>query len=417
MLSNPKGFDDKDPSDSIRYYEAIETVRKVYERFGFYPLYTPAVEYKDVLSAKVYGEENQKERFDIEGEDFSLRYDLTVPMARYVAMRKDIKLPFKRYQIAQVWRKEEPQLLRTREFTQADVDIVGSESTYAELECMFASLIALEELGIEEYKILINSRQIATSLLDSFGVEKSLQVQSLRIIDKASKIGESAAVEQMNALLKDAKKAEEIIDFIFRPEEEKLEKVSAKIGNPKDAEKVRWVIDKLNDLGINGEALFDPSLVRGLDYYTGIVWEFKYYKEKGPLPSIGGGGRYDNLIGTLSGRKIPAVGSSLGIDRILGLNRENGKKTLSKVFVAYIEGSEEYAYSIAKKMREAGINVDFALKSQSISKHLDYANWLGIDYVVIVGEKEEKEGKITLRDMKKGSEELLGINEAIELLG
>ncbi len=421
MISTPRGMRDYSFEEAMFINAIISKIESVFKRFGFAPIITPSIENDNVLNAKNYGEEAGKEIFGIEGEDASLRYDFTMPMARYVAMNKDLQMPFKRYQIGTIWRKEEPQLMRTREFIQADVDIVGSTKISSDAEVLGATAIACDEAGFENYVIHLNSRILLNEILDMFNIDKEKHAAALRQIDKLYKIGSQQVVENLKQAGIEEKTANQIVAFISPENEEKsIEELTAYSQKAKEEmNKVQKLIEMVKSYGIDGGIKLDISLVRGFDYYTGFIWEFVVEKEGSRLPSIGGGGRYDNLIGLLSGsRLIPATGSSIGITRLFELTYEETKvKTYSQVFVAYISEEDfDYAFGVAKSMRNAGINTDLNLLDRSISKQLEYASSMGIPYTIIIGKQERAQGKLRLRDMSTGEEELLDINAVIQKL-
>ncbi|MGC8629215.1 MAG: histidine--tRNA ligase [Candidatus Micrarchaeia archaeon] len=424
MLSLPRGTRDYSPEEAIFINAMLEKTENVFRRFGFSPLFTPAIETNAVLNAKSnYGEEFAKEIFSIEGEDSSLRYDFTVPLSRYVAMNKDLSLPFKRYQIGQIWRKDEPQFMRQREFIQADVDIVGSKEVESDAEVVAACATALDEIGLEDYTMHVNSRVLLENALLMFKIPQDKKRGVLTALDKLYKIGSD---QVLSILVKDLgieeKAANSIISFISSGDiNEKFDALSA--FSPQAKEEIKkW--ERLEDLvssyGAKGELRFDLSLVRGFDYYTGFIWEFAVEKEGKRLPSVVGGGRYNQLIGKFlkTDTPLPATGASIGISRLFEiLYQKTNIKTYADVFIANV-GPEDYEFALkaCNELRASGINVDINVSQRGLSKQLDYAASLGIPFVLIVGEQERKQGKLRLRDMSDGTEELLDIDGAIEKL-
>jgi len=421
MLSLPRGTRDFSPEEAMFISNMVETAERIFRRFGFVPLITPSLELLDILNAKTYGESSTKEIFKIEEEPIGLRYDFTVPMSRFVSMNKDLALPFKRYQIGSIWRKEEPQRMRSREFIQADVDIVGSKDIASDAEVIAASAAVLDELGVNNYTVHLNSRIVLEGILKLFKVPEAKFQDTIRAIDKMYKISNEEVKAQLAALGISQQTASEIIDFVSSEDTEKnLNTLSASVeGVKEEVANMLKLAELVKGYGINGRIVIDLSLARGLDYYTGFVWEFKLEQEGGHLPSIGGGGRYDNLIGILrgKGKAIPATGSSIGISRLFEvLYEETGKKTYAKVFVANAGIGIEEVLSAAKELRIRGINTDVNVLPRSLSKQLSYAAAIGVDYVVIIGENEAKQGKVKLRDMLTGKEELLSIDEAVKYI-
>jgi histidyl-tRNA synthetase len=417
----PRGVKDLSPSEAISMNYVIAIVEEVFKRFGFRPLFTPSFENLDVLNAKAYGDESTKEIFSIDGEEAGLRYDFTVPLARYISMNKDLVLPFKRYQIGNIWRKEEPQHMRYREAVQADVDIVGSSDIDSDAEVIAANALAIEELGIREYTFLVNSRVLIYDILAHFKIPKEKQTDALRAIDKIQKVGKEEVLEQLSKSGIKSEMGEELLSFICQESsnDEKLERMSGEIeGAKEEVGKMQKLLALLSEYKINGNVKVDLSLARGLNYYTGFIWEFVVEKDGKRLPTMAGGGRYDGLMGIYSKRNLPAVGSSLGISRIFDLiSSKNEIRTYAKVFIAYLnEQNRGYAINAANMLRGNGIYVDLNSTSRSLSKQLEYAGSLRIKRVIILGNKERESNKVRLRDMDTGEEELISLQEAIEKL-
>ncbi len=420
--NTPRGVRDFSPAQAISLRYISEVVEEVFKRFGFYPIETPALENLSILNAKAYGDESVEEIFKVEGEETGLRYDFTVPLARYVASNKDLTLPFKRYQIGTMWRNEEPQKMRYREAMQADIDIVGSAEIESDAEIIAASALAIEELGIQNYVIVLNSRQILQQIQSYFKVPAEKQVETLRVLDKIQKMSRDQIIKPLSDLGLKVNVAEEMLNFIEQEasNEEKLERVGANIGDgaKADVAKFQELLAILEDYKLKGKIVIDFSLARGLNYYTGFIWEFIVEQDGKRLPSIGGGGRYDSLIGMYSKKNIPATGSSLGITRIFDLlNVGKGAKTYAKVYIAYLgPKNRSYALNIANTLRGNGVYVDVNTTTRNLSKQLEYAGSLQIPNVVIVGDQEREANKLKLRNMTSGEEELISLQEAIEKL-
>ncbi len=417
----PRGTRDFAPSQAIAMDEITSVVAEVFRRFGFYPIMTPALELTKVLTAKAYGEGQTKEMYVIEGSESALRFDLTVPLARYMAMNKDTPLPFKRYQIGPVWRKDEPQRMRSREFMQADIDIVGSAEVQSDAECIAASLTAIESLGITNYRLLLSSRPILVSVIGLFKIAQDKSQTAIRLIDKMPKIGASETIAQLKEAGIDGNAAQQLVSFITErmSNEEKLSKVAANAPDSKpEAHRLSALIAALGRYGLKGEIEIDFSLARGLDYYTGAIWEAVVEIEGSRQPTIVAGGRYDNLIGIYSKAPAPAVGSSIGLSRIFDLIEGRAlRKSYAAAFIAQIgQENTQYATDAATALRGAGIRVDLNVTTRGISKQLEYASSLGIHYVIIVGNKEREAGKLRVRDMLDGTEALLDMSQTIEKL-
>jgi histidyl-tRNA synthetase len=421
QLGTPRGVRDFGPSEAISLKYMTGVIEEIFKRFGFSPLDTPAIENLSILDAKAaYSDEQNKEIFKLDGEEAGLRYDLTVPLARYVASNRDIVLPFKRYQIANSWRKDEPQRLRYREFVQADVDVIGSAEPDSDAEVIAATLLAIEELGITEYALLINSRQLLQNLLEFFKVPKDKETGAIRILDKLQKIGREGVLKQLKELGVDSKAVQSLLEFVEKEgdNETKLERLRTGVsGTEGEASKMDELLGLLKPYGFRGRIAVDFSLARGFDYYTGFVWEVVMEEDGKRLPTIVSGGRYDKLIGTYSDRSIPAVGSSIGLSRIFDLiGGKTATKTSALVFVAFVGDNKAYAASVANALRAQGIYTDLNYTKRNLSKQLEYAGALGMRYAAIVGDKERAASKINLRDMLKGSEEMLTVQEATERL-
>ena len=415
LKSTPKGMRDFLPGDMIIRKQVFELIESVYKKYGYRPLETPAMEYLEVLKAKA-GEGIEGEIFEVEGSTgenkYGLRFDLTVPLARIASNNAEPK-PFKRYSISQVWRKEEPQRGRFREFWQADVDIVGSKEMRADAEIISVAREVVMRAGFTKPRILINNRKIMDAIVEKLDLGDSGN-KILRILDKIDKNGRDAVREELKKVVGEvaAKKILKLVQM-EGTNEEKLAQVE-----PICVEGVEELRDLINLC--NFEVEVDLALVRGLGYYTGPVFEIQISEEIG---SIAGGGRYDGLL-ELYGQKDCATGISIGIERLITLmkerkeqEKETNLKTYTKIFVACVK-PESYLYSmkVANELRNAGISTETDLNNRNLRKQMEYANSLGIPYVIVIGEKEEKEKKVTLKDMKSGEEKVLSISEAIKTL-
>ncbi len=407
MKLTPKGMRDIGPEDMYVREEVLERIRSAFRRFGYRPLETPAMEYLDTLRAKA-GSEVDKQIFVIEGNEYGLRFDLTVPLARF-ASSTDAPKPFKRYAIDVVWRKEEPQRGRFREFYQADADIIGSASMRCEAELLTLARDLCISFGFDRPKILINSRKILEGIAAKIGLVGESKGEVFRVLDKLDKIGEAEVEKLLYEII--GNRAGELLQIIRAKGDNAAKLALAANYSEEGAAEISSILS-LCDF----EVEFDLFLVRGLGYYTGPVYEIKLSDSIGTVMA---GGRYDNLLGVY-GQASPAVGISVGIERLVTLISERGmsaKKTDSEVVVAAVK-PEFYKASAkaAAGFRAAGIPCETDLNERNLRKQFEYANALGIKFVAIIGEREVKENKVTLRDMLAGKEELLGMDEAVARL-
>ncbi len=427
-LLTAKGMRDFAPQEKILRNKVVEKLVRVFERYGYVPLETPIVERFDVLSAKyAAGEASDamKETFRLKDQgdrDLGLRFDLTVPFSRFVGMNPNLKMPFKRYQIGEVFRDGPIKLGRYREFWQCDVDFVGSENMISDAEIVKLSLDAFKELGLNAY-LVINNRKLLQGLLIDCGVDESKLEQVIIIIDKLAKIGPKGVADELEKLGLPSSVIESINDvFIIKgTNTEVLEKLGKKVVCPLAVEglkELKELYSYLDDESIKN-VVINISLARGFAYYTGTVFE-GYLRESEIKSSICGGGRFDDMIGMYLGskEKYPACGISFGLDviseamKLQGLGKD---KTVSKVYIIPI-GCVKECFKIAQQLRDAGINTDMDIVGRNISKNMKYANTLSIPYVVIVGEEEMKQQKVKLRDMKSGKEELMSVDDVIKKL-
>ena len=404
MKLTPKGMRDISPQDMIVREEVVDKIRDIFRSFGYRPIDTPAMEYLKTLQAKA-GAEVSKQIFVIDGGEYGLRFDLTVPLARYAAGCDEPK-PFKRYAIDNVWRREEPQRGRFRQFTQADVDVIGSSSMRCEAELLTLASDLCKSFGFSKPRILLNNRKILDGIAEKIGVPKEMKPEVFRILDKLDKIGSTEVEKLLREILED--KTDEFLQIVQTKgsNEEKLKLASTySEEGAKELEEILSLCDF--------EVEVDLFLVRGLGYYTGPVFEVKLSDDIGTCLA---GGRYDELLGVY-GQDNPAVGISVGIERLITLILEQNKerqKTRTKLFVAAVN-PKFYGDSLsaAAKLRGAGISCETDLIGRNIRKQFDLVNSLSIGYMIIIGEKELESGKLTLRDMSSGEEEKLSIEEII----
>lgn len=424
------GFMELLPVDQIKFNSMVDKIRKSYQRFGFLPLDTPIIEMAEVLLAKAGGEtEKQIYRFNKGENDLALRFDLTVPLAKYVTQYyNDITFPFKRYQIGKVYRGERPQKGRYREFYQCDIDIIGDGELSIINDAEIPSVIytTIKELGFDNFTIRINNRKILNGLFTELKLEDK-SVDIMRIIDKLEKIGKDNVIKCLKDLYVEDEKIDKIMQFIEidGTTDEKIEKLK-RLSFENDLfinglEELSQVVKYVRIFGVPDDNFkVDLTIARGLDYYTGTVYE-TFLNDYRELGSICSGGRYDNLAEFYTDKKMPGVGVSIGLTRLfsklseLNILKET-EKSISKVLVVSMTDSDERAFEIGGKLRQAGINADVYLENKKIKAKFKYADKLGIPYVAIIGEEEEKNGTLSLKNMETGNQEEISIEKAIEIL-
>ncbi len=414
----PRGVRDLMPNEALFRNELLRKVGNLFQLFGFLAIDTPSIESLKVLKAKDAIGSDTKLIYELKEEQLGLRYDHTVSLARYMAMHQELPMPFKRYYIGKVWRREEPQKLRYREVTQADADIVGGNRTMADSEVIAVGAMALENIGLD-YIVYINDRSLIDRVFLKFGVTQAQFADVWRAIDKMDKIGEAGVVELLKGLKLGAAVMDQVMAFIVLrgTNEEKLNYVDSVLGVSDSTKDLRGTLDFLGKYNLRGEAKIEFCVMRGLDYYTGIVFEYKNSDDQSV--SIGGGGRYDNLIGLFGTKSMPAVGVSLGIDRILEMLDYSSsiEYTYANVFVANVnEANYPYALKVANALRAQGIPTDINSALRNLSNQFSYASAIKTKYVVIVGDVEEKAGKLKLRNLISGSETIVFIDEAVKII-
>ncbi len=394
-----KGFRDYLPQEQIARRKMISKISEVFERFGFAPMDTPALEPYQLLKGKIGEDEKLIYKFeDLGGREVALRYDLTVPLARVMANYADLPKPFKRYQIANVWRAENPQKGRYRELMQCDVDIVGSDSLIADAEVVATISEALRSLEVGEVVVKFNNRQLIDEVLGERKFAQSQVAEFLRLIDKLDKIGEREVAERIKQA-----------GFTFKLDEYRSEMKSQ--GQKFIAE----FQSLLANFGVPN-FVFDPTLARGLDYYTGTIFEF-VLKAKPEFGSIAGGGRYDNLIGKISGKKMPAVGCSIGLDRLFAALSDAGEispQTAAEVIVFNLDKTLVPDYlNLTTNLRNAGIDTEFYYESAKLDKQFKYAEVKNMQVAVIVGPDEIKKRKVNLKNLKEKQQVTVDLDDLV----
>ncbi|MCK6439398.1 MAG: histidine--tRNA ligase [Planctomycetes bacterium] len=414
-----KGFRDYPPELMIPRMRMVREITEVFERFGFAPLDTPAIEYSDVLLGKYGGEtDKQVTRFKDQGDrDVTMRFDLTVPLARFMAMNRQLPKPFKRYQVGNVWRGEKPGPGRFREFMQCDADIVGSSSMMCDAECLVMAHTIMKRLGLDAI-VQVNNRLIFRGMQQALGIDSDEQMTIvLRILDKYLKIGEKGVREELarDATI-DGTRLERICEYlrISGGNEDVLRQMESMLGSAGEGKagitQLREVFALIAQMDAPASAFqIVPSLVRGADYYTGTIFEI-VLPELISFGSMGSGGRYDGLIGMFLNEDVPAIGLSMGIDRTLAALEELKKLPVAsspaKVFVTAFS-AEQYAYSIriATVLRAAAIPTELALDPDAkFKKQMSYASAKGIPLVVIAGPDEAAKNVVTVKDMTAGTQ-------------
>ncbi len=411
-VSAYKGMRDFLPEDMLKRNYVISIIKTVFENYGFEPIETPAIELWSVLSGKYGDEEKLLYKFIDKGKrEVGLRYDLTIPLARFVANHlQEIPRPFKRYQIQPVWRADKPQKGRFREFYQCDIDIVGVKSILADAEILKIIYSILKKLGFDNFIININSRKIFKTLVEFLNTDKNKEVLIARAIDKYDKLGIEGV---KNQLLKygftesDSKKIENLLE-INGTNTEKIEEIETFFSGLESSDEfineIKEIFKYLDYFELDEKYVsFNPFLARGLDYYTGIISETTITEPK--IGSITGGGRYDNLIGIFSGQNIPATGSSLGLERIITVMDELNmypfeRKTKTEVLVAVQDvGLLKKLIVLSEYLRENNIKTEIYLGKKDLRKQISYAVNKGIPLMLILGEEEEKNKEIIIKNL------------------
>jgi len=425
LFQPARGTRDIPPEEMRKRNWILDRIRKIFERYGFEPLGTPAFESWEMLKIKS-GEDviNQIYYFkDKSDRELGLRFEWTSSLCRFVASHRELSMPFKRYAIGPVWRYEAPSEKRYREFWQADIDTVGVGDQVADAEVLSAAVDCLESIGFKGFVIRLSDRRILDSILKLVNLPHENSLDIFRVIDKLSKIGEEGVKEELKKLGVSSESSKRLLELIaVRGEPESTLKYLKPL--LKDSEmgvkgfsSVKSICEYSSSFGFEQYLRIDLSLARGLDYYTGPVYEVlaEGFEDYG---SIAGGGRYDDLIGVYGGRESPATGISLGVDRIFSLLDERGAfKDLrlgSRVQVVFTSKKIlNDAIKVIQKLRRAGIASELDLIGRSLTRQLESADKKGVEKVVIIGERELKEGKIILRDMKTATQENIPLEDLV----
>jgi len=401
-----KGFRDFLPEAEIARRNLLEKIESSFRSYGFVPIDTPALEYSEILFGKGGGEtEKQVYRFRDSGDrDVALRFDLTVPFARFLAEhREELVFPFKRYHIAKVWRGENTQRGRYREFTQCDFDIIGSDAAAADFEILHIMRNTLLAVSGGDVIIRFNHRGLFNRFLSRLGLlDKSVDI--LRAVDKLAKIG-TEAVKQTLLEITGESKAEEILKYVkpLNGFDETLAAMTSAAGPCPETERLALLRRFMLDAGIAGSFVLDPSITRGLDYYTGVVFE-SFLADLPDIGSVCSGGRYDNLVGLYSKEPLAGVGASIGIDRLIAgleaLGRVQPEKTYASIGIAWIENAG-VCQALADKLRAKGVPCEVFLEEEKLTKQFQTAEKRGLRWLIIPEGASPLEGALTLRDLHK----------------
>ena len=420
-----KGFRDYLPEAEIERKALMDILEKAFRSFGFVPIDTPALEYAEILLGKGGGEtDKQVYRFKDNGErDVALRFDLTVPFARFMAEHVDeLYLPFRRYHMAKVWRGENTQRGRYREFMQCDFDIVGTEAAAADTDIVLLIYAAMRDLGVGSFKIRINHRGLFNRFLEKTGIrDKSGDI--LRLVDKLEKIGPEEMKSQL-ALEIGAEAAAKVLDYISKGAdfESTLSKLESLAGGPgPDSERLKAVWANAKAAGASDSLVLDPSITRGLDYYTGVVFE-TFLDEMPQIGSVCSGGRYDELASLYTTKRLPGVGASIGLDRLLAaldaLGKTKKRPGYTEVLVLDIEESLEPRYqALAQAFRAAGIACEVYPEKKKLAQQFAYAEKKGARYALVLGGAEAEKGVISVKDLaSRDSREAASVAEAVKIV-
>lgn len=440
----PKGTRDFTSKIMFRRNYIFNKVKSCFERYGYAPIETPAMENIETLTGK-YGDEGDRLIFKVlnsgdflsksnidenttskslskEIADKALRYDLTVPFARYVALnRNELSFPFKRYQMQNVWRADRPQKGRFREFYQCDADVIGSKSLLNEIELIQLCDDIFSELNVPNINILVNNRKILSAMIDLMSASEIFN-EFVIVLDKIDKIGVDNVKSELIKIGVSDEKIGILDTFLNSNNVNELSNIlkDSSIGMEGVSE-MNYIFDKIEKLNLKNSTLkFDVSLARGLNYYTGSIFEVKSNDVE--IGSIAGGGRYDDLTSIFGLDNVSGVGISFGIDRIflvmdeLNLFPEDIDIFSRVLFVNFGEVESEFCLSLVKKLRDNNINSELYPSAEKIKKQMNYANNKGVQYVVMVGEDEMKSGKLSIKNMQTGDQEKMNISELIKIL-
>ena len=447
MSSNPaRGMRDFLPEDIRKREYVIGVVREVYEKYGFEPLETPSVENLSTLTNK-YGEEGDQLMYKIlkrgaklqkglakddvtenDLADLALRYDLTVPLARVIANRSnDLPKFFRRYQIQPVWRADRPAKGRYREFYQCDADAIGSTSHLVEAELAKAAIEILERLGFTEFEFRINDRNLLFALLEAAGIAEERSTDALVSLDKLDKIGREKVFEEMLSRGITSESAEQFLGFFDEVEgQSNLVSITSMAKHVADIESGNKALKQVTEIlaMVDSDYMkFDPSIARGLSYYTGAIFEIGLKTDEYNF-SVAGGGRYDGLIGMFGKQEIPAVGVSLGLERLIVVMDELGMfpdeatgSSVQALVTAWSEETTGVALKLASRLRDQGVSCIVYPKADKLGKQFKYADQIGVRFVLIQGEQELADGTVSVKNLKSGEQETVSVDDVVGMIG
>lgn len=424
-----KGTRDFLPDTMVARSELLGRIRETFELFGFAPMETPALEYLETLSGK-YGDEGEKLIYRLAykgGNVLALRYDLTIPLARVAAQNPNLMKPFKRYQIQPVWRADRPQIKqgRFREFVQCDADTVGTESPVADAEILAMTVEILQQLDLGSFTVRLNHRHVLAGLVEAAGFPEGSLQGACRGLDKWDKVGRDGVREELLAAGFGQDPVDRLLGLVDEPgtgPRELLEKLKVPLDTTRlgggGIRALEEIYGALDAFGVPVERVrFWPSLARGLDYYTGPIFE-SFSDELKHVGSLTGGGRYDDLIGIFGDQKIPATGTTIGIERILSVLEQSGrlekKASRTQVFVpVFDEESKESACRLAGLLRRAGFRTEVSYDPQKLKRQFARADRMGYSLAVIQGPEERKEGVVSIKDLGSGEQAKIAADELV----
>ncbi|HKK21094.1 MAG TPA: histidine--tRNA ligase [candidate division Zixibacteria bacterium] len=439
-----KGFRDYPPSEQLARERMIGRIREAVELMGFLPLQTSSLELAETLLGNHYNQDSLNELFGFKGPDdvdMALRYELTLSLARYVASNQDLALPFRRYQYGNVWRVDKPGPGRFREFMQFDIDIVGTQNLLADAEIIAAMITTFQHLGIDQFKVRFSNRKVLNGLIKYAGIPADKGQDVMRVIDKLDKQGREAVIQELGSGRTDVSgdkikglelqdtQIDQLVKFLEVAQdkgEAAIEKAEGLLGQIESSEEgldeLRQLLSYLGEMGVDeAKAEIDLTIVRGLGYYTGPVFETVLLD----LPEFGSvfaGGRYDNLVDRFSGRSLPAVGASVGIDRLLAaliqLKKVELTEATSQVLVTVMDRERLPEYlKIVRMLREAGIPSEiFSGDTKNLTKQIKYGDKVGIPFAVIAGSDEFEAGSLTVKNLAAGKRKAMETTDREEWL-
>lgn len=414
-----KGTRDFGPEEMARRLFVLGKIRGVFEKHGYDAIETPAIEYAQTLLGK-YGDEADKLTYtfkDHGGRHIALRYDQTIPTARFVAANwSKLTFPFKRYQIGPVWRADKPQRGRYREFYQCDIDIIGTDSLMADAEVARVIYDVFSALDFDDFIIRVNSRPLMTEIFEACKIKKSDRLDTLRLIDKLDKVPLSKIKKEMSSTCLTKEQVKQLEDMALSP---KARQDLDHLAESESKSAINELFKLYKALGIPSKNIkLDLTLARGLDYYTGVTYEV-VIPDSG-LGSVCGGGRYDDLTGIFTDKKFPGTGVAFGLDRIMVWLEENGRldevKLNSQVMLVYFEDTRKESLKLLNQLHKKGISAEMYLEPAKLDKQLKYANKKQIPWVILQGGDEVKKKKVVLKDMKTGKQSAITTEQLIKKL-